>query len=143
MASFRKLSRFYYLTNSLRCFSSTVQGSATGEVLNNVENKDQNNPVQMKNPYEKEKPKCILCKYNITPDFRNVRLLSQFISRHTGKVYGRHITGLCEHKQKQVEKEIIKARCCWLMFSKIKNPKFFGDPSLYNVNNPLRPHNYF
>lgn len=43
-------------------------------------------------------------------DYKNTRLLSQFISRFTGRVYGRHITGLCRHKQDEVEKEIKKAR---------------------------------
>lgn len=47
---------------------------------------------------------------NIVPDYKNTRMLSQFISRFTGRVYGRHITGLCRHKQEQVEKEIIKSK---------------------------------
>jgi len=37
-------------------------------------------------------------------------MLSQFISRFTGRIYGRHITGLCRHKQEQVENEIKKSR---------------------------------
>lgn len=53
---------------------------------------------------------CILCKFKIEPDYKNVRLLSQFQSRHTGRVYGKHITGLCSYKQTQVEQEIIKAQ---------------------------------
>lgn len=46
---------------------------------------------------------------NITPDYKNIRLLSQFISPYTGRIYGRHITRLCKHKQELVEKEISKA----------------------------------
>lgn len=53
---------------------------------------------------------CILCKMNIIPDYKNTRMLSQFISRFTGRIYGRHITGLCRHKQEHVEKEIKKSR---------------------------------
>lgn len=64
----------------------------------------------MQNPYLKEKGQCILCKFNIEPDYKNVRLLSQFQSRHTGRIYGRHITGLCKHKQKRLEEEILKAQ---------------------------------
>lgn len=64
----------------------------------------------MSNPYQKEKRSCILCKMNIVPDYKNTRMLSQFISRFTGRIYGRHITGLCRHKQENVEKEIKKAR---------------------------------
>jgi len=66
--------------------------------------------VNIRNPYEKEKRVCILCKMNIVPDYKNTRMLSQFISRFTGRIYGRHITGLCRHKQGQVELEIKKSR---------------------------------
>lgn len=66
--------------------------------------------VSIRNPYEKEKRLCILCKMNIVPDYKNTRMLSQFISRFTGRIYGRHITGLCRHKQELVEKEIKKSR---------------------------------
>ncbi|KAF5291179.1 hypothetical protein FQA39_LY14421, partial [Lamprigera yunnana] len=69
----------------------------------------------MENPFEKEKLKCVLCKYNITPDYKNIKLLSQFQSPYTGRIYGRHITGLCENKQKQVEMEIVKAQSAGLM----------------------------
>lgn len=68
-------------------------------------------PIKLeKNPFEKEQVKCILCKHNIEPDYKNVRLLSQFQSRYTGKIYGRHITGLCTDKQRKVEREIMKAQ---------------------------------
>jgi len=58
----------------------------------------------------KEKQKCILCRLNIEPDYKNVRLLSQFQSRYTGRIYGKHITGLCKHKQMRLEQEIAKAQ---------------------------------
>lgn len=67
-------------------------------------------PIQLENPYVREKRQCILCRLNIEPDYKNVRLLSQFQSRYTGKIYEKHITGLCEHKQKRVEQEIRKAQ---------------------------------
>jgi len=47
---------------------------------------------------------------DIEPDYKNVRLLSQFQSRYTGRIYGRHITGLCKHKQMRLEQEIAKAQ---------------------------------
>lgn len=47
---------------------------------------------------------------DIKPDYKNVRLLSQFQSVYTGRIYGKHITGLCSLKQKQVEDEILKAQ---------------------------------
>lgn len=64
----------------------------------------------MPNPFMKEKKKCLLCQYNITPDYKNIRFLSQFQSKFTGIVYGRHITGLCKHKQEMLEREIKKAQ---------------------------------
>lgn len=63
----------------------------------------------MENPFQKEKRKCILCKYEIKPHYTNVRLLSQFVSRFTGKVYGRHITGLCAAQQANLEAQTYKA----------------------------------
>ncbi|RDD41969.1 28S ribosomal protein S18c, mitochondrial [Trichoplax sp. H2] len=51
---------------------------------------------------------CALCKIKI--DYKNVRLLSQFISNDTGMIYGRRITGLCGHKQKELTKAIRRAR---------------------------------
>lgn len=58
----------------------------------------------------KERRRCILCKLGIEPDYKNVRLLSQFQSRYTGRIYGKHITGLCGYKQKRLEEEILKAQ---------------------------------
>lgn len=94
------------------------------------------------NPYTKETRQCILCKLNIIPDYKNVRLLSQFQSRHTGRIYGRNITGLCKSKQELVEKEILKAQNAGLMGYFTKDPKYVNDPALFDPNNPLKPHNY-
>ncbi|KAF7409829.1 hypothetical protein HZH68_004210 [Vespula germanica] len=94
------------------------------------------------NPYMKEKQQCLLCRLNIQPDFKNVRLLSQFQSRYTGRIYGRHITGLCKSKQEKVEKEILKAQNAGLMGYFTKNPRYVNDPPLFDPNRPLRPHKY-
>ena len=67
-------------------------------------------PIDMENPFKKEQKVCILCKLNIDPDYKNIRLLSQFQSRHTGRIYEKHITGLCDYKQKKVVQEIKKAQ---------------------------------
>lgn len=104
---------------------------------------DPNIPTfDMKNPFEKEKQKCVLCRLNITPDYKNIKLLSQFQSPYTGRVYGKHITGLCTHKQKQVEEEIIKAQTICLMGYYNKDPVFLKDPKLFDPENPIRPHNF-
>lgn len=99
-------------------------------------------PTVIENPFKKDKQLCILCKYNIDPDYKNVRFLSQFQSRFTGRIYARHITGLCEHKQKRVEQEIIKARNAGLMGYMTKDINYVSDPPLFNPNYPFRKHRW-
>ncbi|XP_036056134.1 28S ribosomal protein S18c, mitochondrial isoform X2 [Onychomys torridus] len=65
-------------------------------------------PVPMENPYKEPLKKCILCEKRV--DYKNVQLLSQFISPFTGCIYGRHITGLCGKKQKEITKAIKRAQ---------------------------------
>lgn len=96
----------------------------------------------MQNPYEKEKVKCILCRMSITPDYKNVKLLSQFQSPFTGRIYGKHVTGLCTHKQKQIEVEIIKAQNAGLMPYYNKDPGFMKDPKLFDSEKPIRSHRF-
>ncbi|XP_029036735.1 28S ribosomal protein S18c, mitochondrial isoform X2 [Osmia bicornis bicornis] len=107
-----------------------------------TESLDPDLPTLSESPYKKEKTLCILCKHNIEPDYKNVRLLSQFQSRHTGRIYGKHITGLCEHKQKRVEQEMIKAQHAGLMGYMTKDVKFVDDPKLFNPNFPFRKHRW-
>lgn len=52
-------------------FSSSAESGS-------LQNDDQ--PVDMPNPFKKEKVECILCKHKIEPDYKNVKLLSQFQS---------------------------------------------------------------
>lgn len=99
-------------------------------------------PISIENPYKKKQQLCILCKLNIEPDYKNVRLLSQFQSRHTGRIYEKHITGLCEYKQKKVEQEIIKAQHAGLMGYMTKELKFCHDPMLFDPNFPFKAHKY-
>ncbi|XP_020492626.1 28S ribosomal protein S18c, mitochondrial [Labrus bergylta] len=87
--------------------------------------------VKMENPYKDPQKGCILC--NVTVDFKNVQLLSQFISPHTGRIYGRHLTGLCGRKQKEVSKAIKKAHSMGFMSVTHKHPQFMKDPNICNV----------
>lgn len=96
----------------------------------------------MENPFEREKVKCILCKHGIEPDYKNVRLLSQFQSPHTGRIYGRHITGLCKSQQLKVENEISKAQHLALMGYYHKDVRYIKDPKLFDPERPIRPHKY-
>ena len=96
----------------------------------------------MENPFEKEKQQCLLCRLKITPDYKNVKLLSQFQSPYTGRIYGKHITGLCETQQKLVEAEIMKAQAAGLMATYLKEPCYLKDPKLFDTDNPVRPHRF-
>lgn len=64
----------------------------------------------MQNPYMKEQKKCLFCEYNIDVNYKNVKLIYQFVSPHTGMLYGRHITGLCKTQHKKLENEHKKAQ---------------------------------
>lgn len=103
---------------------------------------DEDDPIDIKSPYKREDRQCLLCKLNITPDYKNARLLSQFQSSYTGKIYGRHITGLCKTKQKDVERAIRKSQSCGFMPVYHKAIEFFDDPKLYDPEKPIRPHPY-
>ncbi|KAL1490230.1 hypothetical protein ABEB36_012959 [Hypothenemus hampei] len=103
----------------------------------------QDNPVfDMENPFEKEEEKCILCKHEIQVDYKNVKLLSQFQSPYTGRIYGRHITRLCKQQQELVEKEIVKAQNAGLMATYLKEAVYLEDPKLFDPENPIRPHRF-
>lgn len=99
--------------------SSTTQGSPS------VSSDDE--PVILENnPYTKEPRKCLLCSTGVELDYKNSRLLQvrnvlnwssvksnsffqQFVSTFSGRVYDRHITGLCDEQQKK----LIEAIAVW------------------------------
>ncbi|KAK7081034.1 28S ribosomal protein S18c, mitochondrial [Halocaridina rubra] len=99
-------------------------------------------PVEILNPYEEERIQCILCRHNIHVDYKNVRLLSQFISPYTGRIYGRHITRLCRRQQELVEFQITKSRKAGYMAVMLKSVEYLKDPRLFDPNNPDRPHKF-
>ncbi|CAH2059004.1 unnamed protein product, partial [Iphiclides podalirius] len=118
-----------------RILASTIRPSSTKST-------DDDAPLEMANPYKKERRQCILCKLKITPDYKNSRLLSQFQSPYTGRIYGRHITGLCKTKQELVEAEITKAQNCAYMPYYYKDKHFLRDPKLFDPENPIRSHRF-
>ncbi|XP_023254454.1 28S ribosomal protein S18c, mitochondrial, partial [Seriola lalandi dorsalis] len=87
--------------------------------------------VKMENPYKEAEKGCVLC--NVKVDYKNVQLLSQFISPHTGRIYGRHITGLCGRKQKEVSKAIKKAHSMGFMSVTHKHPQLMRDPNVCGI----------
>lgn len=93
-------------------------------------------------PYQKPKQQCILCKHKIQLDYKNPRLLSQFIAPLGGMIYDKHITGLCEKQQTALIREIKKSRRAMLMPVYHKDPKHNRDPRLFNPDRPQRPNPY-
>uniref|UniRef100_A0A8C9X2A6 Small ribosomal subunit protein bS18m n=1 Tax=Sander lucioperca TaxID=283035 RepID=A0A8C9X2A6_SANLU len=87
--------------------------------------------VKLENPFKEPQKGCLLC--NVSVDFKNTQLLSQFISPHTGRIYGRHVTGLCGRKQKEVSKAIKKAHSMGFMSVTHKHPQFMKDPNICAV----------
>lgn len=96
----------------------------------------------MENPYKREKQQCILCKYGIELNYKNPRLLSQFTSSFTGKVYDKHITGLCDRQQKVLREQVRLAQRCGYMPIQHKHVKYMKDPQLFDPFRPTRPHPY-
>lgn len=92
----------------------------------------------MVNPYQKPPHKCILCRHQIEPDYKNVQLLSQFVSPYTGQILNRSITGLCIPMQRKVARSIITAQRFRLMPILYKDLRYVNDPKLFN---PFRPSN--
>uniref|UniRef100_A0A2K5D1Q0 Small ribosomal subunit protein bS18m n=1 Tax=Aotus nancymaae TaxID=37293 RepID=A0A2K5D1Q0_AOTNA len=60
-------------------------------------------------------------------------LLSQFISPFTGYICGRHITGLCGKKQKEITKAIKRAQIMGFMPVIYRGPEYLKDPKVCNI----------
>ncbi|XP_054447774.1 small ribosomal subunit protein bS18m [Pteronotus mesoamericanus] len=88
-------------------------------------------PIPMENPYKEPLKKCVLCGKRV--DYKNVQLLSQFISPFTGCIHGRHITGLCGKKQKEITKAIKRAQIMGFMPVTYKDPVYLKDPKVCNI----------
>ncbi|XP_042250888.1 28S ribosomal protein S18c, mitochondrial-like [Thunnus maccoyii] len=112
-------------------FSQHGNASLRSLTSSNVEQQKDDVLVKIENPYIEAQKGCILC--SVTVDFKNIQLLSQFISPHTGRIYGRHITGLCGRKQKEVSKAIKKAQSMGFMSVTHKHPQFMKDPNICGV----------
>uniref|UniRef100_A0A0K0EI04 Ribosomal protein S18 n=1 Tax=Strongyloides stercoralis TaxID=6248 RepID=A0A0K0EI04_STRER len=133
--------------NSLRIYSKSFISTsqkifASSKVPENQINEDLEDEciVLDKNPYEKEKKKCILCKHNIELDYKNSRLLQQFVSSFSGRVYDKNITGLCDYQHKKLIDMITISRKAGYMPIFVKDPKYLRDPKLFNPLKPIRSH---
>lgn len=130
-----------------RIFLLATNRSASAQPKNNASTSSSTDnagdePVDIANPFERDQKQCILCKMNLHPNYKNVRLLSQFQSPYTGRIYGRHITGLCTEQQARVEREINRSQRAGHMPAYNKAVEFLQDPRLFDPERPVRPHNY-
>ncbi|XP_068089627.1 small ribosomal subunit protein bS18m [Hyperolius riggenbachi] len=113
------------------CSPSALYSTVTPDSGQSALNEPDDKPVELENPFKQPPKKCILC--DVTVDFKNVQLLSQFVSPHTGRIYGRHITGLCGRKQRAIAKAIKRAHIMGFMPIAYKDPAFINDPKICNV----------
>ncbi|XP_044284860.1 28S ribosomal protein S18c, mitochondrial isoform X2 [Varanus komodoensis] len=140
IAPSRGSGRLCYILSGVRKAART-SGTATSWTRECSSHTDQvssktDMPVPMENPYKEPPKRCILC--GITVDYKNIQLLSQFISPYTGRIFGMHITGLCEKKQKEIGKAIKRARFAGFMSVTYKDPTFLSDPKICNIKYPDR-----
>jgi len=96
----------------------------------------------MENPYLEDRRQCIACKNSIRFNYKNVKLLSQFVSPFTGRMYGRHVTGLCARQHHALDQEYKKAIVCGYMSLNIKEMEFWKDPKICDPTDPVRPHRF-
>ena len=112
-------------------YKHTFDPDLVEQLLDKVHN---HMPVSdMPDPFEKNYRRCSLCRHDVYLDHKNVRLLSQFVSPYTGRIYGRAITGLCIPMQKRVAALIKRARMSGCMPYMFKDPKYLHDPQPYDV----------
>uniref|UniRef100_A0A2K6P8J8 Small ribosomal subunit protein bS18m n=1 Tax=Rhinopithecus roxellana TaxID=61622 RepID=A0A2K6P8J8_RHIRO len=64
---------------------------------------------------------------------KNVQLLSQFISPFIGYIRGRHKTGLCGKKQKEITKAIKRPQIIGFMPVTYKDAAYLKDPTVCNI----------
>ena len=120
-----------------------VLPTRTSSTAPDVEAHDPNAPIELDfNPYEKPKTKCILCRTETRLDYKNARLLQQFVSTFSGRVYEQHVTGLCDAQYKLLLDTIRLSRRTGFMPIFTKDPKYLRDPKLFDPLRPIRPHSY-
>ncbi|CAG2220081.1 MRPS18 [Mytilus edulis] len=65
-------------------------------------------------------------------DNMNGRILSQFVSPNTGRIYGRKITGLCIPMQREISRLIKQSRTFGFMPYTYKKTEYLKDPLLFS-----------
>ncbi|XP_038046375.1 28S ribosomal protein S18c, mitochondrial-like [Patiria miniata] len=87
----------------------------------------------IEDPFKEPVEQCILCKHKVPVSYKNVQLLSQFISPNNGRLYGRYITKLCSYQQRRVTKAVKRARRMGFMPFMYRETVFLKDPNLFDI----------
>lgn len=114
----QKLLKVGAFTRTVRC----VAGSAV------VRNLDEDLPVEMEDPYHPVTKRCFLCGVRV--DYKNVQLLSQFVSSYTGAPISQKLTGLCDEKYDTILKSIKMSQRAGFMAFRTKETTFLEDHDL-------------
>ncbi|XP_063933570.1 small ribosomal subunit protein bS18-like [Zophobas morio] len=75
----------------------------------------------------KKKKVCPICPNNIIIDYKDGRLLSQFLSDASGRILPSSVTGTCRASQRKLAKAIRKARAVGLLAFTYKLPQYFHE----------------
>ena len=102
--------------------------STSATCHNSNSNDDDDQPVEMEDPYLVAPKRCILCGVKV--DYKNVQLLSQFVSSFTGLIHPHDTVNLCDKKYDQVKTAIKLSRRSGFMPHILKEPLFHDDPVL-------------
>ncbi|KAK6185809.1 hypothetical protein SNE40_007958 [Patella caerulea] len=143
IVSLNKISHHQYSTDSIHPVNSSIKSSEEQqwhekdtfnheEVKRLLEEMEDDEPIaNMNNPYKAKQRKCILCTRNVYIDYKNVELLSQFVSQHSGRILPRSRTGLCIPMQKHIARLIQRARTLAFMPYMHKDPEYI--PQTKNI----------
>jgi len=133
------LARTQHPTSQFSKLEEDIQASVAAESAPDL-------PLQeTEDPYAAPALMCVLCPRRYAggqapqPSYLNPKLLSQFTSPHTGKLYDKHITGLCSKMQALVEKEVSRSQQAGLMSTRVKSLDYLQDPQLVNAARPYMP----
>ena len=77
---------------SLRSFATESSAAIAADSSSTASASDDQPETDMCNPYVKEAPQCLLCAKKIELDYKNARLLQQFVSSFSGRVYDRFVS---------------------------------------------------
>ncbi|GMT24487.1 hypothetical protein PFISCL1PPCAC_15784, partial [Pristionchus fissidentatus] len=127
----------------IRSVANSPRLCSTNATASTATTSDSDEPVELtKNPYAREPRKCMLCRTGVELNYKNARLLQQFVSSFSGRVYDRHITRLCDGQQQKLIETISLSRRAGYMPALVKDPKYVRDPALFDPLKPIRSHSF-